>query len=248
MNAPMRWLVDRRGLSLAVAGLLTFAAMIVFPQASHADTILDPLHGYCDGAGQCVDNGTNSPTTINPPSNFGFTVSPGPASGTSFLIDVLTPNNLPSLSAYTITGTSAGTASLFSATPWTSGNLDAYLGISASPTNPIGAFLPSTQALDPGATGFSVFQAVFGPTTLQGPSNPSLSPRLNINPLPQGSYIVGFLNEGSAGSPDWIATANSGAIFEGDAPNPVPEPGSLALMGSGLVGLAGMVRRRLYRA
>ena len=137
MNAPLRWLVDRRGLSLAVAGLLTFVALIAFPQASHADTVLDPLHGYCDVG--CIDNGTNSPSGTNPPGNFGFTVSPGPASGTAFLIDVLTPSNLPSLSSYTITGTSAGTASLFSATPWTSGNLDAYLGISASPTNPIGA-------------------------------------------------------------------------------------------------------------
>jgi hypothetical protein len=25
------------------------------------------LHGYCAGIGQCVDNGTNSPTTNDPP-------------------------------------------------------------------------------------------------------------------------------------------------------------------------------------
>jgi hypothetical protein len=41
-----------------------------------ADVILDdPLHGYCGGPGQCVDNGTNSPTSNNPPTNFGFTIS-----------------------------------------------------------------------------------------------------------------------------------------------------------------------------
>ena len=60
-----------------------------------ADIVLtDPLHGYCAGVGQCVDNGTNSPTTNNPPVNFGFTISPGPQTGI-VLIDVLVPNNFP---------------------------------------------------------------------------------------------------------------------------------------------------------
>jgi hypothetical protein len=117
---------------------------------------------------------------------------------------------------------------LFSATPWTSGFPDTYLGISASPANPIGAYLPSTQALDPGATGFFIFQVNLGAATLQGPSNPNVSPLENISPgLPLASYIVGFLNEGTAGSPNWIATANSGAIFETTAPTPVPGPSSV---------------------
>jgi hypothetical protein len=47
---------------------------------------------------------------------------------------------------------------LFSTTAWTTGTLADFLGITASPDNPIGAFLPATQALDPGATGFFVYQ------------------------------------------------------------------------------------------
>jgi hypothetical protein len=210
--------------------------------------VLDPLHGYCGGAGQCADNGTNSPTSINPPVNFGFTISPGPATG-NLLIDILVPGNLQTPGAsYGITGTFSGTATLFSATDWTSGNLDTFLGISASPTNPIGAYLPSTQALDPGALGFSVYQLNAGTRTLQDASNPNVNPLLNLtSSLPIGSYIVAFLNEGTTAAPDWLATANSGAIFETSGPPKVPLPGALPLFATGLVGL-GLLGRRKRKA
>lgn len=208
--------------------------------------LLDPLHGYCaPAATQCIDNNTNSPTSTNAPSNFGFTISPGPASG-DLLIDILAPDNEAQGPSYGLTGTLTGTATLFSATPWTSGDLDAYLGFSASPANPIGAYLPSTIALDPDATGFFVYQVNFGMQTLQGPSNPNVGLLENISSeIPEASYIVGFLNKGTADKPDWIATANSGAIFETDGPPGIastPEPRSIILLGSILC----LVGRRIY--
>ena len=226
------------------------AALLLLAGASlpaRADTVVldDPLHGYCAGAGQCIDNGINSPTTSNPV-NFGFTVSPGPASG-DFVVDVLVPNNVALPSSFAITGTLSGTATLRSMVPWTSGSLAPYLGISASPNNPIGAYLPSTQALDPGATGFFVFQVDLGSILLQDPSNPNLNPLLNISPnLPLASYIVAFLNEGTYLNPNWIATANSGAIFERGSLPPVPLPGALPLFatGLGLLGYLGVRKKK----
>ena len=225
-----------RRLTLAAALLVLAGAAL----PANASTLDDPLHGYCAGIGQCIDNGTSSPTIINPPSNFGFTVSPGPAFGSTFLIDVLVPNNEAKPASFALTGTLAGTATLFSATPWTSGFLDAYLGISASPNNPIGAFI-----IPAGNTGFKVYQAMLGPITLQGPSNPNVSPLENITSgiLPQGSYIVAFLNEGTASSPDWVATANSGAIREIGSPTTVPVPPAAWLFGTALVGLGVLGRR-----
>jgi len=155
----------------------------------------------------------------------------------------LVPNNEPHASSFAISGTLSGTATLFSATAWTSGQLDAYLGISASPTNPIGAFLPSTQALDPGATGFFVYQVNLGTTTLQDAPNPNVSPLLNISPdIPLASYLVAFLNEGTVANPNWVATANSGAIFETRSPA-TPEPTSMFLVGS-ILCLIGCVTRK----
>src|SRR6516165_4532022 len=123
---------SRLGLvALATAGAITLGA----PGAVAVTVTTDPLHGYC--AVGCIDNGTNSPTSQNPPANFGFTVSPGPASGSQYMIDILTPNNVAAGPSFTLTGPS-GTATLVPGIPpgpWTSGVLDAYLGISASPAN-----------------------------------------------------------------------------------------------------------------
>jgi hypothetical protein len=107
----------------------------------------------------------------------------------------MTPDNGVSSAppgTYTITGGASGTAALFSSTAWTSGKLDSYLGIRASPSNPLSAWLHATQSLDPKAMGYWVFQANLSLNPLGTSSG--TGPLLNLNStLPQGSVIVGFL-------------------------------------------------------
>jgi hypothetical protein len=243
VNMSLRKLLSLR--STHVGAVLGGFTLVLFSAPAAAT-----LHGYCAPPTQCQDNGTNSPTTMNPPLQFGFTTSPGPTSGDLF-VDVLVPNNeatTPSALSFALTGTLSGTATLVGTSAWSSGKLDAFLGTpisGASPANPIGAYLPSTVALDPGATGFFVYQVDLGTTTLQSPSNPNVSPLESISPgLPLASYIVGFFNEGTLAAPSFQATANSGAIFETvGPPSSAPEPASLGLLGLGLAGL-GLARRR----
>ena len=239
---------------LAACAITAIPAALAFtaaPALAVPDANPPTLHGFCSVASPCPDttNGSiaNSPTSVNPPV-FGFATSGQSDSGT-FYIAILTPDNLAAPGPFTFTGYLTGTASLVSSTPWTSGQLDAYLGLpqetppEVSPANPIGAFLPATQGYDPTADGFYVFwAAISGTTTLPGNSgtNDSYLSTLGQN-LAAGSYIVGFLQQDD----DYGATANSGAIFETADPR-LPEPSTWAMMlfGFGAIGVAMRRSRR----
>lgn len=209
------------------------------------------LHGFCSTTSACSDNGNNTPTSVNPPV-FGFSAGGHDETGTVW-IDILVPDNIanPSSLSFTLSGTLVGsntyTASLFDAngaqpgTPaWTSGQLDTYLGISASPTNSIGSFNTTSSY-----NGFYVYRADIGSVTLPSNSDASNSSLLQLSQgLASGSYIVAFLDQGGS----YGATANSGAIFETGTPPPsVPEPATWAMMLVGF-GAAGCAMRRTKRA
>ena len=179
--------------SSALAGTFAIIGVFALPGSAQAT-----LHGFCDTLAPCSDNGTNTPTSVNPP-DFGFSAGGHSATG-DLMIDILVPDNVSNPSTtYTISGPLVGastfTASLFSMTAWTSGQLDAYLGISASPTNPIGAYLPSAQTFQPSANGFFVYAADLGTQTLPSNSGATNFDLLTLNKgLLQGSYVVAFLS------------------------------------------------------
>ncbi|GAA3893174.1 hypothetical protein GCM10022276_10460 [Sphingomonas limnosediminicola] len=228
----------------AFAGAVFAAASPAFGAKPLAAVNPPTLHGFCSLAAPCTDNGTNTPTGVNP-TVFSFAASGKAATGT-LLIDILVPNNVAAPGSFTISGALLGistyTASLVSPTAWTLGQLDSYLGITASPTNPIGAYLPTTLTYQPGTTGFYVYQANVGSRTLLGQSDVGKAGQdaylMELSQaLAQGSYIVGYLSQ----SGQYGATANSGAILQTSPPPPaVPEPATWAMMllGFGAVGFS----------
>ena len=237
-------------LATAALGLATPAFATPPPKPPNPPT----EHGFCSLGIQCTDTGTNTPTSVNPPV-FGFAASGQGATGT-LLIDILIPNNISAPGSFNIspfTGTPAGgsltgVANLFSTTAWTSGQLDTYLGISASPANGIDAYAAGL-AMQSGATGFWVYQANLGTTTLLGTSGvggPGQDNYLMLlgQSVPVGSYIVGFLAQSNSAGTGYGATANSGAILITDPPVPEPATWAMMLMGFGGIGMAMRRNRR----
>ena len=74
-------------------------------------------------------------------------------------------------------------------------------------------------------------------TTLNLGVRPAVEPGAN-DTLVLNDYGTGNLK---------ISTANFGSLLGPDSPDKVPEPSSLLLMGSGILGFAGMLRRKLIR-
>jgi hypothetical protein len=111
--------------------MMVFVGVLLSLSISMGSASADPaLHGYC--ANGCIDNGTNSPS-IGQPSNFGFTISGGPTSGSLFFVDLLIPNSQTALASYSMSGTFSGggtfSGSSTSKGLWNTGDLGTFLSL-----------------------------------------------------------------------------------------------------------------------
>jgi hypothetical protein len=195
--------------------LLTAALLSLGAISARADTldVYDPLHFSCSNCS--ADNGTNTPTTGGSPT--GIQAFSSPANSGDLILKILIPNNDTMLSTDLVTGTVNGTslsanASLFSTAAWTSGSLEVnYMGqtlAGGSPPNDISAFLPATDAVDPGATGFFLLTLDLGQLSLNTPGGTS-PVTLALASEFAGGYVLGDLITANGD----VTTAQSAALF-----------------------------------
>ena len=159
------------------------------------------------------------------------------------------PSQNPTLAfAISSDGGSSVPFSLFSTTPWAASTLWSYLGLTreGGPNAPLDAFLGGSSTITPGTTGYDVYLAEMGVVSFVGCSatTPCFGSGFSFSDtsgLPPGSVIYAYVRDTTGGNAGKItdATAPSSSII-----TPVPEPGSLLLLSTGLLGLVGMVRRK----
>jgi hypothetical protein len=234
--------------SMRILRTLVCLALVLIVGALLASA--DTLHGYCVApAGLCTDNGTITPTNDNPPTfAFSYAGNLDRGHGDFWLIQLVPDNHN---AGFSLTLDAANTAnpseaaSLFSGTEWNSGKLSNYLSTFnfGGPSHPLSAYLPSTQSVDAGANGYYVYLYDFGAFDYKTASgDPTFS--VSSGAVPQGSVFLSVLTDYNTKNVT-VDTPNSASILETGSPSATPEPSSILLVGSGVLGFAVVLRRRL---
>src|SRR6516164_6816890 len=228
-----------------------YLMVLAFTTAAYADTV----HGYCLMT-TCNDNNTITPMNDNPPFfSFNYSGNLSNGSGTLWLIG-LVPDTENSSFALTLGGvnTTAGSVlgSLYSTTEWNSGKLSDYMTNPSFPTfpkpaHPLNAY--QSGAMSVGLTvpqGYFVYTFDFGAFTYTAKGKELSDPMFSVSggKVPQGMLFLEVLTDSN--NVVQIDTPNSATLIETSTP-PVAEPGSLLLLGSGVLGVASVLRRKLVK-
>lgn len=214
-----------------------FAVMVVAaPRPAHADgnPILGPAFSY-NLIGVPL-TATGGPAPINPGVLVGLNPQPlPPLPDPGANVSLINPSD----PLYTYPGV-AGAVQTFQV-EW---GMNAGGPVSFTPPTP-GPNDPLQQTFNGIAPGGEIYAVTFN----LGGADPGSFVSLNPQPLPPfpapGFGFQMFTFTAGAGDPTLSFTVSSDGTGFGFSPTPAPEPSSLLLLGSGLAGLCGLLRRKL---